>query len=560
MKYKISALAASAFLAVSLAQAQTLIYSPSDSSSSGNAHYGLEVTPTLNQSGTAGFTDLFVDRTETAVGTGHQYFEDFQVGGTDKWIVDHAGTVILGSWNGTPITNSYLANMAADTLKGNNSGSSAAPSDLTASQVKTILSLNNVENTALSTWAGSSNLTTVGTLSSGAVPTSLLTGTINLASTGSGGVTGTLPLNQGGTGQTTANLARNAINKGYVALTDGSSIATDCSTGNVFYVTLGRNRTLSNPTNLAAGATYAWIVTQDATGSRTLAYGSVFAWPNGTAPTLTTTSGAVDIIRAITDGTTVYANAFLNFGIASHGNQTFTSSGYFTVPAGVTSVNVLVVAGGGAGGGPNFGGGGGGGGVIYQTGYSTTPGASITVTIGPGGTGTSTFTSNGADGTDSSFGTLTATHGGGGGSYTNNGVNGGSGGGGGGNAGSTSGGTGTSMQGNAGGATVGVGGGGGGGQAAAGANGGVVAGTGGAGGAGYLYAGNYYGAGGGGASYNTPGGSGGSGVGGNGMEYNAGSPTPATSGATNSGSGGGGCTYSTSPSGSGAAGIVIVSW
>lgn len=39
------------------------------------------------------------------------------------------------------------------------------------SEVKTDLSLDNVENTALSTWAGSSNITTVGTLSSGNVTT-----------------------------------------------------------------------------------------------------------------------------------------------------------------------------------------------------------------------------------------------------------------------------------------------------------------------------------------------------------------------------------------------------
>lgn len=40
------------------------------------------------------------------------------------------------------------------------------------------MSLGNVENTALSTWSGSVNITTLGTLSAGAVPTTLLTGTI----------------------------------------------------------------------------------------------------------------------------------------------------------------------------------------------------------------------------------------------------------------------------------------------------------------------------------------------------------------------------------------------
>jgi hypothetical protein len=38
-----------------------------------------------------------------------------------------------------------------------------------ASELKTDLSLNNVENTALSTWAGSANITTVGTVSTGTI-------------------------------------------------------------------------------------------------------------------------------------------------------------------------------------------------------------------------------------------------------------------------------------------------------------------------------------------------------------------------------------------------------
>jgi hypothetical protein len=42
-------------------------------------------------------------------------------------------------------------------------------SSRTASELKTDLSLNNVENTALSTWAGSSNITTVGTVSTGTI-------------------------------------------------------------------------------------------------------------------------------------------------------------------------------------------------------------------------------------------------------------------------------------------------------------------------------------------------------------------------------------------------------
>ena len=107
---------------------------------------------------------------------------------------------------------------------------------------------------------------------------------------------------------------RSNLNKGTTALSDGATIATDCSLGNVFTVTLGGNRTLSNPTNIAAGATYIWVVTQDGTGGRTLAFGSYFKFPGGTAPTLTTTAGGVDIISAVASDTTHLLSApVLNF-------------------------------------------------------------------------------------------------------------------------------------------------------------------------------------------------------------------------------------------------------
>lgn len=81
-----------------------------------------------------------------------------------------------------------------------------------------------------------------------------------------------------------------------VALTDAATINTNASLSNTFTVTLAGNRTLGNPTNMTNGAIYNWRIRQDATGSRTLAYGSKFKWPGGTAPTLTTTANATDFI------------------------------------------------------------------------------------------------------------------------------------------------------------------------------------------------------------------------------------------------------------------------
>lgn len=80
------------------------------------------------------------------------------------------------------------------------------------------------------------------------------------------------------------------------ALTDGATITPDFSLANNFSVTLGGNRTLANPTNLTAGASGAIFISQDGTGSRTLAFGSAWSFSGGTAPTLTTTASAIDVL------------------------------------------------------------------------------------------------------------------------------------------------------------------------------------------------------------------------------------------------------------------------
>lgn len=90
------------------------------------------------------------------------------------------------------------------------------------------------------------------------------------------------------------------------ALTDGASIAWNTALGAFATLTIGGNRTLANPTNLVAGASYALKITQDGTGSRTLAYGSAFKWVGGTAPVLSTAIGAIDVLTCISDGTNLY--------------------------------------------------------------------------------------------------------------------------------------------------------------------------------------------------------------------------------------------------------------
>jgi len=100
-----------------------------------------------------------------------------------------------------------------------------------------------------------------------------------------------------------------------IGLTDAATIAVDMSLGNNFSVTLGGNRTLGNPTNLTAGQSGIIFLTQDATGSRTLAYSSFWKFPNGVAPVLTTTASAVDaIIYTVRSTTSITCNYALNIG------------------------------------------------------------------------------------------------------------------------------------------------------------------------------------------------------------------------------------------------------
>ena len=82
-------------------------------------------------------------------------------------------------------------------------------------------------------------------------------------------------------------------------LTDAATITPDFNTSSSFTVTLGGNRTMANPTNLAPGQTGSIFVVQDGTGSRTLAWGAYWTFPSGTAPSLTSTANAIDRIDYI---------------------------------------------------------------------------------------------------------------------------------------------------------------------------------------------------------------------------------------------------------------------
>jgi len=98
------------------------------------------------------------------------------------------------------------------------------------------------------------------------------------------------------------------------ALTDAATITPDFSAANNFSVTLGGSRTLANPSNIAAGQAGQIVITQDGTGSRTLTYGSVWKFPAGITPVLSTAAGAVDILSYYVWNTShIAVSAGLNF-------------------------------------------------------------------------------------------------------------------------------------------------------------------------------------------------------------------------------------------------------
>jgi hypothetical protein len=79
------------------------------------------------------------------------------------------------------------------------------------------------------------------------------------------------------------------------ALVSSATITPDFNTGFNFSLTLAHTATLANPTNSKVGQSGVIAITQDGTGSRTLAYGTNWKFPGG-APVLSTAPGSIDVI------------------------------------------------------------------------------------------------------------------------------------------------------------------------------------------------------------------------------------------------------------------------
>jgi hypothetical protein len=162
------------------------------------------------------------------------------------------------------------------------------------------------------------------------------------------------------------------------------------------------NTTFSNTINLAASG----IKFSDSTTQTTAAVS--YTLPTASDSVL----GGVKVGSGLTITSGVLSSTAGGFG----NMQVFTSSGTFTVPAGVTKVKVHVTGGGG-GATMEPGTAGGGGGTAIKIISGLTPGASITVTVGGGGGPASSYNGSGTGGTGgtSSFGGYCSATGGAGG-------------------------------------------------------------------------------------------------------------------------------------------------
>ena len=110
----------------------------------------------------------------------------------------------------------------------------------------------------------------------------------------------TAAVSSGGGASTSAANTWTAGQRGEITtLSDGATITPDFNDSNNYTVTLGGNRTLANPTNITAGQSGSIFILQDGTGSRTLAWGTAWDWPGGTAPTLSTAASSCDRVDYI---------------------------------------------------------------------------------------------------------------------------------------------------------------------------------------------------------------------------------------------------------------------
>ncbi|MCP4323112.1 MAG: hypothetical protein GY787_14965 [Alteromonadales bacterium] len=119
-----------------------------------------------------------------------------------------------------------------------------------------------------------------------------------------------------GGGESTLNTSLKITGQGYTEQHDQTGVTIDWDNSNVVYATLVSGSQTFTPINPKSGATYILYLRQPGAGAAgTVNWNSLALWSGGTAPTLTATNGATDVITLIYNGTSTkyFGTSVLNF-------------------------------------------------------------------------------------------------------------------------------------------------------------------------------------------------------------------------------------------------------
>jgi len=268
--------------------------------SSGTQVY-YNIAPSFSQSGTAGYTVLRINPSESSLGSGTHLLADFMVGGVSKSSIENSGALTLsGATNKLTISNDTLLldGVAVGTSTSTNIYNNIVTTNLTVLNQLTVSNIYTTTMTVVSnlfvnylyTVNGSHNtLYITNSIQSGSLRTNLLavssTGLLTNANYGTGiswdPATLTISSTATGGGSGSVWMPNTAL-----SYSGGTNLTIDGSGGTNFYVLLTNTAFFTTPANIPASkssnTTFTVYFQQDATGTRLVSWTNAsFFFPGG---------------------------------------------------------------------------------------------------------------------------------------------------------------------------------------------------------------------------------------------------------------------------------------